>query len=283
MRRERPECGANAEDTPVLAVKYRHWRVVVFAGALGFVVTLLAVEIVDAYAHVADARCRSPWRSSPARCSACRVAGAISAWHVRRRLARAEPAARRRAQQHDSGPVHVRCAEPPGGLERALPGHVQHRSACASGAAAPSATCSMRASPPARSRSIRPATTPNCARRSSKARPSRSTSNWPTAASSPWSISRSKAAAGWRRTRTSPSASAPSANSSRPARSSIPSSRTCRRRSSSRIAPSLRYLLINRAAEKYLGVDRDDAARQDARPKSCRRPAPKRSRRRTAN
>ena len=41
---------------------------------------------------------------------------------------RTEPAARRRAQQYDSGPVHVRCAEPAAGLERALPGHVQHRS-----------------------------------------------------------------------------------------------------------------------------------------------------------
>ena len=38
-----------------------------------------------------------------------------------------EHAARRRAQQHDPGSVHVRCAEPAAGLERALPRHVQHR------------------------------------------------------------------------------------------------------------------------------------------------------------
>ena len=43
--------------------------------------------------------------------------------------------------------------------------------------------------------------------------------------------------------------------------------------------PDLRYLLINRAAEKYLGVDREHDARQDRRAKSCRKPAPNRSKR----
>ena len=44
---------------------------------------------------------------------------------------------------------------------------------------------------------------------------------------------------------------------------------------------SLRYLLINRAAEKYLGVDRARDARQDAPATSCRESAPSRSRRKT--
>ena len=48
----------------------------------------------------------------------------------------------------------------------------------------------------------------------------------------------SPAAAGWRRTRTSPSASAPNASSNIPAPSSTPSSRACRRRSSSRAFPA---------------------------------------------
>ena len=64
---------------------YRHWRVVGFAGALGFVVTLMTVEAIDAYSRpltslsiVLAVVAGSLFGVS--------LAGSISGWHIRRKL-----------------------------------------------------------------------------------------------------------------------------------------------------------------------------------------------------
>ena len=126
---------------------------------------------------LASRRLRPRWRSSSAAGILALVGIDVRLAHSSAEAERAESSARRRAQQHDQGLCMFDAQNRPGCLERALPDDVQHRPAAASGGAAPFAICSKRASRREHSRSTRRAMTPNCARRSSKARPSRSPSN----------------------------------------------------------------------------------------------------------
>ena len=78
-----PECEAMARAHRYW-VRYRHWRVVVYAGALGFFLTLMAMETVDAFAP------QTPLSIALAviagSLSGVCVAGALSGWHIRRKL-----------------------------------------------------------------------------------------------------------------------------------------------------------------------------------------------------
>ena len=79
-----PECGAMAR-TRRYWVKYRHWRVVAYAGALGFFLTLMAVEAVNVYAQPLTPLAIVLAVVAGSLSGVC-VAGALSGWHIRRRL-----------------------------------------------------------------------------------------------------------------------------------------------------------------------------------------------------
>ena len=155
--------------------KYRHWRMVTFAGALGFAIALAGVEVIDAYSRVADRRCRLLWRPLPAVFGMC-LAGALSAWRIRQKLSEQNM----RLDAALNNMIQGLCMFD--AQNRLLVWNERYRTMYnidpkPFGAAAASATCSTRASRRERSRSIRNAMKPSCARRSSKARPSRSISN----------------------------------------------------------------------------------------------------------
>jgi len=67
-------------------VKYRHWRVVVYAGALGFFVTLMAVEIIGAHSQPLTPLSIVLAVIAGSLLGVC-LAGALSGWHIRRKLA----------------------------------------------------------------------------------------------------------------------------------------------------------------------------------------------------
>ena len=66
--------------------RYRHWRRIVSAGALGFAVTLVAVEILDVRALSLNSLSIALAAVAGSLLGVC-VVGAISGWRVRRRLA----------------------------------------------------------------------------------------------------------------------------------------------------------------------------------------------------
>ena len=66
-------------------VRYRHWRFVGYAGALGFFIALMAAEIVDAYSHPLTPLSVVLAVVAGSLFGVC-LAGAISGWHIRRKL-----------------------------------------------------------------------------------------------------------------------------------------------------------------------------------------------------
>ena len=67
-------------------VKYRHWRVVVYAGALGFFVTLMGIEIIGAHSQPLTPLSIVLAVIAGSLFGVC-LAGALSGWHIRRKLA----------------------------------------------------------------------------------------------------------------------------------------------------------------------------------------------------
>ena len=65
--------------------RYRDWRIVVFAGVLGFAVTLAVMEIVDAYSLPLTSLSIAAAAVAGSLLGVCLV-GSFSAWHVRRKL-----------------------------------------------------------------------------------------------------------------------------------------------------------------------------------------------------
>ena len=66
-------------------VLYRHWRMVTFAGALGFVVALMAAEAVDAYSQPLTSLSIALAVVAGSLLGVC-FTGAISGWHIKRKL-----------------------------------------------------------------------------------------------------------------------------------------------------------------------------------------------------
>jgi diguanylate cyclase (GGDEF)-like protein/PAS domain S-box-containing protein len=65
--------------------KYRDWRIIAFAGGLGFAVTLAAMEIIDAYSPSLTSLSITSAAVAGSLVSVCLV-GLFSAWHVRQKL-----------------------------------------------------------------------------------------------------------------------------------------------------------------------------------------------------
>jgi len=65
---------------------YRHWRVVAFAGALGFIVTLLAMEAADNYFSQPFTSLSVALAVAAGSLFSVTMAGALSGWRIRRRL-----------------------------------------------------------------------------------------------------------------------------------------------------------------------------------------------------
>ena len=106
--------------------EYRDRQMIAFAGVLGIGVALAMMEIIDAYS--VSRRDVSLTLATVVGAFGICVIGAMLVWRIRQEIERAKPPARRRAQQHEPWPVHVRSAVPDSNLERAIPPDVQHRS-----------------------------------------------------------------------------------------------------------------------------------------------------------
>src|SRR5665213_1522104 len=84
MHDERPECGVMRRTLKSLG-SYSHWRLVIFAGALGFVVALMAAEAVDAYSQPLTSLSIALAVVVGSLLGVC-FTGAISGWHIKRKL-----------------------------------------------------------------------------------------------------------------------------------------------------------------------------------------------------
>jgi PAS domain-containing protein len=210
--------------------RYRHWRRVTVAGVLGFAVTLAAMQIIDAYSVRLTALSIALAAVAGSLVGVC-VVGSLSAWRIRRRLAGQN-------MQLDAAlnnMIQGLCMFD--AQNRLLVWNERYRAMYNINPKRIWRGCSIRDLLEARIAAgtfpLDPTSYDN-ELRGELERGNTFVVNVELAdgASSTSSTSRSRAAAGSRRMKTSRSAKRPSANSSKPALSSTPSSRTCRRRSS---------------------------------------------------
>ena len=149
--------------------KYRDWQMAILAGVLGFVITLAVMEMINAYALSLTSLSIALAAVTGSLSSIC-VAGSFSAWRVRQKLSEQNM----RLDGALNNMVQGLCMFD--AQNRLVVWNERYRTMYKSirepsGAAAPFATCSTRASRRERFRLTRPVTIANCARRSSKATP----------------------------------------------------------------------------------------------------------------